>query len=195
MKRVCFFYFFPLLNHLETVSGKTKLFMNMGWIYRRVHSRTTPYNSHWNWGGRGKGTVSILTKTFGCWAWGTKAKATKGHNQPQYGDHGSQQPHSAGTQQIHAGISSLPGHRGKKGKWARGKSRQSGSELPSPWAQLSLINAKLEHIPAGIDPRSSPNEGKSFNKAHTGMCHWEKHGLPLFSCCLSINSFPWGSWV
>lgn len=73
--------------------------------------------------GDGKGTAPILTKTFGWRARGTKAEeATKDHVQPQNGD--SQQPHghsSAGIEQTQAGVSPLPGHRGK-GKVGMGNS-------------------------------------------------------------------------
>lgn len=152
--------------------------MNLGWIYRRVHSRTTPSNSHWNQGGRSKGTISILTETFRCWAQGTKAEATKGHIQPQYGERGSQQPNGHSAQLAHS-RSRLESPRclatEGRAKWEWGKSRQPGSDLPSPCAQLSLITAKLGTHSC---PRQSRGQAlmkeKSFNKAHTGMCHWEK---------------------
>lgn len=66
----------------NTVSGKAKLFMNSGWTYRTVHSRTTPSDLHRNEHGRSKRTILIMTKTFRCWVQGIKAKATKGYIQP-----------------------------------------------------------------------------------------------------------------
>lgn len=142
------FFFFPcsiIYSLRNRVSGKTKLFMNMGWIYRRVHSRTTPCDSHWNRGGRWRGTVSILTKTFRCWARATKAVATKGPEQPQYGDQGSQEPHGHSTELAHS-RSTLQSPRclGRaNGSGQQLQEPQPGSELPSPCAQLSLITAKL----------------------------------------------------
>lgn len=134
--------------------------------------------------------------------WGTKAEVTKGHIQPQYGEPGSQQPNGHSTQLAH-GTSRLqsphclPAEGRAKRIWSNSsKIHQPGSDLPSPCAQLSWITAKLgTHSCPGQTRGQDLMKKKSFNKTHTGMCHWEKHGLPLFSLCLSLNSFPWGSRV
>lgn len=114
-----------------------------------------------------EGTAPLLTQTFGCRARGTKAEATKGHVQPQNGERGSQQPHGHSTQQIHAGISSLFGHRGK-GKGGMGNSSRSRTARLRP--ALAVCPIVLNYRQAwnaflpGIDPRSSPNEEKKLQQ-------------------------------
>lgn len=116
--------------------------MNMGWIYRRVHSRTTPCDSRWNRGGRWRGTVSVLTKTFSCWARQQKPRqqrATAATIWSPWFPTAPQSQHSAGTQQIHA---AWPQREGQTG---------TGQQLPlqeppaRPRAALTLCPVVLNY--------------------------------------------------
>lgn len=122
---------------------------------------------------------------------GTKAEATKATFSPNTVTvvPNSHTVTAAGWHTADPGCNLLAARPQMEGQSGNGgnssKSRQPDSDLP----QLSLITAKLGmHSCPGQSRGQARIKEKSFNKTQTGIWHWEKHGLPLFSRFLSAPS-------
>lgn len=114
----------------------------------------------------------------------TKPEELKGHIQPQYGEHGTQQPHGHSIQLAHRSRLESP----RRGKGEVGMGQQLPLQnLPARLrAALTVCPAVLNSCQAwntflpGTDPRSSPNEEKKASTKHTqGCATGENMGCPF----------------
>lgn len=92
---------FPLLNHLF-IKKQFQGSLNYSWIWAELtegftRGQTPPTCTE---SSAGASAVNYFksNKTFGCWARGIKAQATKGYIQPKHGASSSQQPRGYSTQ-------------------------------------------------------------------------------------------------
>lgn len=145
-------FFFPLAEsviHKRTVSGKTKLFMSLGWTYRRVHLRTKPFDLHWNEHRRFCNRLFWLQQNAQIPSAANKSQSNKGPHSAVI--RWKQLPvakklkHSAGTHQIQVEVSLLPGHRlillHAGPCFTRGIELSAGLPSKSCWHGLDLSSA------------------------------------------------------
>lgn len=184
---------FPLLNHLF-IKKQFQGSLNYSWIWAELtegftRGQTPPTCTE---SSAGASAVNYFksNKTFGCWARGIKAQATKGYIQLKHGASSSQQPRGYSTQLARSKF---------RAKALRAQTRAS-APLQKPPAistarpvlrRMPWNSTKLEKYgPAAMETwGQAPRRKTGLKQRHVGMHHGGKDGL-----LSSPAAFPCGSW-
>lgn len=196
-------FFFPLAEsviHKRTVSGKTKLFMSLGWTYRRVHLRTKPFDLHWNEHRRFCNRLFWLQQNAQIPSAANKSQSNKGPHSAVI--RWKQLPvakklqHSAGTHQIQVEVSLLPGHRlillHAGPCFTRGIELSAGLPSKSCWHGLDLSSATCplalkHHWAQNTFLLQGRKRKKGFNQRHVVKHPWGKGRAAFLSCSLPLQ--------